>query len=80
MTCNQCDQIGQFIGLWTSFESLWQQLICQNLPHSKVIFVNVKIYHFSCEINLRQLLYTFSDFFLVTLLATSNQSVPFQHC
>ena len=30
----QCDQIGQFIGLWASFQSLWQQLVCPNLPHS----------------------------------------------
>ena len=27
----QCDQIGQFIGLWATFQSLWQQLICPNL-------------------------------------------------
>ena len=31
---NQCDQIWQFIGLWASFKSFWQQLICPNLPHS----------------------------------------------
>ena len=30
----QCDQIGQFIGLWATFQSLWQQLICPNLQHS----------------------------------------------
>ena len=30
----QCDQIGRFIGLWATFESLWQQLICPNLLHS----------------------------------------------
>ena len=30
----QCDQIGRFFGLWASFQSLWQQLICPNLPHS----------------------------------------------
>ena len=30
---DQCDQIGRFIGLWAPF-SLWQQLICPNLPHS----------------------------------------------
>ena len=29
---DQCDQIGQFIGLWASFKSLWQQLFCPNLP------------------------------------------------
>ena len=30
----QCDQIGQFIGLWATFKSFWPQLICPNLPHS----------------------------------------------
>ena len=30
----QCDQIGRFIGLWATFQSLWQQLICPILPHS----------------------------------------------
>ena len=37
----QCDQIGRFIGLWATFYSVWQQLICPNLPHSLAIFVNV---------------------------------------
>ena len=31
--CDQCDQIGQFIALWASFQCLWQQLFCQNCPH-----------------------------------------------
>ena len=35
------DQIGRFIGLWANFQSLWQQLICPNLPHSSAIFVKV---------------------------------------
>ena len=30
----QCDQIGQFMGLWATFKSPWWQLICPNLPHS----------------------------------------------
>ena len=30
----QCDQIGQFIGLRETFQKLWQQLVCPNLPHS----------------------------------------------
>ena len=30
----QCDQIGHFMGLWATFQSLWQQLICANLTHS----------------------------------------------
>ena len=38
---SQCDQIGPFIGLWATFQSLWQQLICPNLPHSWSIFVKV---------------------------------------
>ena len=37
-----CDQIGQFIGLWATFQSLWQQLICPDLPkHSRAIFLKV---------------------------------------
>ena len=39
--CGQCDQIGRFIGLWTTFQSLWQQFICPNVLHSKAIFVKV---------------------------------------
>ena len=34
---DQRDQIGQIIGLWATFQSLWQQLFCPNLP----IFVKV---------------------------------------
>ena len=34
MGCVQCDQIGQFIGLWATFQSLWKQLFCPNFPHS----------------------------------------------
>ena len=37
----QCDQIGRFFALWATFQSLWQQLIGPNLPHSKAIFVKV---------------------------------------
>ena len=37
----QCDQIWRFIGLWASFSSIWQQLICPNLPHSWAMFVKV---------------------------------------
>ena len=50
---NQCDQIGQFIGPW----SLWQQLICPNLPTFLGNFCKgVKIYNFSTEIIFGQLL------------------------
>ena len=38
---HQCDQIGQFIGIWAGFQSLWQQLNCPNLTHSLSIFVKV---------------------------------------
>ena len=37
----QYDQIGRFIVLWTTFQSLWQQLVCPNRPHSNAIFVKV---------------------------------------
>ena len=40
----QCDQIGWFIGLWATFESLWQQLFSPTLPHSWAIFVKVTKY------------------------------------
>ena len=29
----QCDQIAQFIGLWATFQSLVQQLVCLDLSH-----------------------------------------------
>ena len=35
----QCDQIGQFIALWVTFQSLCQQLFCQNHPYFLAIFV-----------------------------------------
>ena len=38
---HQYDQILLFIVLWATFLSLWQQLICPNLPHSQAIFVKV---------------------------------------
>ena len=37
----QCDLIGRYIGLWATFQSIWQQLICPNLLHSHSIFVKV---------------------------------------
>ena len=37
----QCDQTGQFIALWTIFQSLWQQLFCPNQPHFYAIFGKV---------------------------------------
>ena len=41
MACCQCDQFGQFIALWITFQSLWYQLFCQNCPHFKAIFVKL---------------------------------------
>ena len=29
----QCDQFGRFIALWATFQSLWQQIFCQNCSH-----------------------------------------------
>ena len=44
---DQCDKIGRFIGLWVTFYSLCQQLICPNLPTLLGNFCNgVKIYNF----------------------------------
>ena len=43
----QCDQIEQFIALWVTFQSLWQQLFCPNCPYFWGIFCkDVKIFHF----------------------------------
>ena len=41
----QCDQIGQVIPLWATFQSQWQQIFC---PNNLGIFVKAsKIFHFS---------------------------------
>ena len=37
----QCDQIGQFIGVWVTFQSLWQQLIC---PNSWETFIDIWLF------------------------------------
>ena len=64
----QCDQIGRFIALWATFQSLWQQF---NLPKSPTFLGNlckgVKIFNFSSDIIFGQPLKTFGDFLLVTL-------------
>ena len=68
----QCDQIWRFIGLWATFQNLWQKLIGPNLSHFVGNYcVGVKIYHFSSEIIFGQLLLTLGDFSLVTLLTNS---------
>ena len=68
----QCDQIGRFIGLWATFQNLWQQLICPNLPHSQAIFVKVSKSIIFSEIIFGQLLQTFGDFFLVSLVMSRS--------
>ena len=78
----QCDRIGRFIELWATFQSLWQQL---HLPKSLKFLGNfckgVKIFNFSSEISSGQLLQTFGDFLLVTLLQSSNASFkPYNFC
>ena len=47
---NQCDQIGRFIGLWATFQSLWQQLICPSSTFYGNFCKGVKIFNFSSEI------------------------------
>ena len=37
----QCDQIGQFIALWATFQSQWQQYFFPNCPHFWANFVKV---------------------------------------
>ena len=46
----QCDPIRRFISLWTTFLSLWQQLLCPNCEIFRQFFKCVKIIHFSSEI------------------------------
>ena len=47
----QCDQIGQFLALWATFQSRWQKLFCPNCPHFFDNFwIGVKIFYFSSEI------------------------------
>ena len=64
----QCDQIGRFIGLWTTFHS---PLATISLPKSPTFLGNfykdVKILNFYIKIIFGQLLLTFWRLFLVTL-------------
>ena len=46
MTFQQCDQIGRFIGLWATFQSLWQQ----SSTFLGNFCTGVKIFNFSSEI------------------------------
>ena len=45
--CHQCDQILQFIALWASFQSQWQQLFCPKAHVFGNYCKGVKIFHFS---------------------------------
>ena len=73
LTTTQCDQIGQYIALWGTFQSLWHQLFCQKLPTFLGYFCKgVEIFHFSSGIIFGKLLSTFGDFLLVTLLLPRN--------
>ena len=47
----QCDQIGQFIALWATFLSLWQQLLSPNCRIFWQFVKWVKNFHFSIEIS-----------------------------
>ena len=53
---SQCEQIVRFIALWTTFQSLWQQLICPFCTHFRQFYKGVKIFHFSSGIIFGQLL------------------------
>ena len=73
---NQCDQIRRFFVLWAIIQSQWQQLFYPNQPTLLGNFCKgVKVIHFSSEITFGQLLWTFGDFYLVTLLTTIYRSL-----
>ena len=59
----QCDQIGRFIALCATFQSLFAQIAHILGNYCK----GFKNFHFSSEIIFGQLLWTFGDFLLVTL-------------
>ena len=74
----QCDQIGRFFAFWASIQSRWQQLFYPNHPHCWAIFVKVSnSFIFSSEIIFGQLLQTFDDFLLVTLVEIKNEMYIF---
>ena len=64
----QFDPIGRFIIIWTTFESPGQKLFCPNRQHISGNFCKgVKIFHYTRELRLGELLLTFGNFLLVTL-------------
>ena len=44
--CFKCDQIGRFIGLWVTFQSLWQQLFCPNHTHFRQLLQRCQNFSF----------------------------------
>ena len=66
----QCDQIGQFIELWATFQSLWQQLICPN--HLGNFCKGVKSFNFLLKSCL-------DNFLLVTLVASHTHTLTLIH-
>ena len=43
----QCDQIGRFIALWVTFQSLWQQLFTKTAYILGNFCKVIEIFHFS---------------------------------
>ena len=62
--------------IYSSLDNFLKSLATINLPKSPTFLGNfcegVRIYHFSSEIIFGQLLQTFGDFFLVTLLGNHH--------
>ena len=73
---NQYDQIGRFIALWATFQSLCNNYFTLIAHIFREIFKRVKIFHFSSQIIFGQLSYTSCDFLLVTLLLFANKRPP----
>ena len=80
---DQCDQIGQFIGLWTTLQSLWQHLICLNLQHwccrrrQPLETLNIGVGHFSLFLSLFLLQENFfNEIFSIKKLKTSQRTFP----
>ena len=72
-----------FLPVWPDWAIYWtlgnflKPLATNDLPKSLTLFfIDVKSYHFSSEISFGQRLYTFGDFFLVTLLPTDQTTYP----
>ena len=66
---DQCDLFGRFIGLWATFQILWQHLVCHKSPTLLGNFCKgVKIFNFCNEIIFGHILLTFGNFLLVTLI------------